>query len=73
VTSNLGAVRRRERARILFDELDAVIPRRDDVLFESSTRVVNTFLTGPDGLDARRGIFVLAATNWPEMLDPVVC
>ncbi|KAI0281733.1 P-loop containing nucleoside triphosphate hydrolase protein [Russula brevipes] len=26
-----------------------------------------------DGLDARRGVFVLAATNRPDMLDPAMC
>jgi ribosome biogenesis ATPase len=58
---------------IFFDELDALVPRRDDTLSESSARVVNTLLTELDGLDARRGVFVLAATNRPDMLDPAMC
>src|SRR5712671_8181143 len=58
---------------IFFDELDALIPRRDDTLSESSARVVNTLLTELNGLDARRGVFVLAATNRPDMLDPAMC
>jgi ribosome biogenesis ATPase len=58
---------------IFFDELDALVPRRDETLSESSARVVNTLLTELDGLDARRGIFVLAATNRPDMLDPAMC
>jgi ribosome biogenesis ATPase len=58
---------------IFFDELDALVPRRDDALSESSARVVNTLLTELDGLDARRGVFVLAATNRPDMLDPAMC
>jgi ribosome biogenesis ATPase len=58
---------------IFFDELDALVPRRDDTLSESSSRVVNTLLTELDGLDARRGVFVLAATNRPDMLDPAMC
>lgn len=49
------------------------MPRRDDTLSESSARVVNTLLTELDGLDARRGVFVLAATNRPDMLDPAMC
>ncbi|KAI0246796.1 P-loop containing nucleoside triphosphate hydrolase protein [Lactifluus subvellereus] len=57
---------------IFFDELDALIPQRDDALSESSARVVNTLLTELDGLDARRGVFVLAATNRPDMLDPAM-
>ncbi len=58
---------------IFFDELDALVPRRDEALSESSARVVNTLLTELDGLDQRRGIFVLAATNRPDMLDPAMC
>ena len=58
---------------IFFDELDALVPRRDETLSESSARVVNTLLTELDGLDPRRGVFVLAATNRPDMLDPAMC
>ncbi|EIM90706.1 AAA-domain-containing protein [Stereum hirsutum FP-91666 SS1] len=58
---------------IFFDELDALVPRRDDSLSESSARVVNTLLTELDGLDSRRGVFVLAATNRPDMIDPAMC
>ena len=58
---------------IFFDELDALVPRRDEALSESSSRVVNTLLTELDGLDARRGVFVLGATNRPDMLDPAMC
>ncbi|KAI0318605.1 P-loop containing nucleoside triphosphate hydrolase protein [Amylostereum chailletii] len=58
---------------IFFDELDALVPRRDDSLSESSARVVNTLLTELDGLDARRGVFVLGATNRPDVIDPAMC
>jgi ribosome biogenesis ATPase len=58
---------------IFFDELDALVPRRDDTLSESSARVVNTLLTELDGLDSCRGVFVLAATDRPDMLDPAMC
>ncbi|EMD33537.1 hypothetical protein CERSUDRAFT_160523 [Gelatoporia subvermispora B] len=58
---------------IFFDELDALVPRRDDSLSESSARVVNTLLTELDGLDARRCVYVLAATNRPDMIDPAMC
>lgn len=58
---------------IFFDELDALVPRRDEALSESSARVVNTFLTELDGLDARRAVYVIAATNRPDMIDPAMC
>ncbi|TFY65481.1 hypothetical protein EVJ58_g1948 [Rhodofomes roseus] len=48
---------------IFFDELDALVPRRDEALPESSARVVNTLLTELDGLDARRAVYVTAATG----------
>ncbi|KAI0926441.1 hypothetical protein AcV5_008903 [Taiwanofungus camphoratus] len=58
---------------IFFDELDALVPRRDDNLSESSARVVNTLLTELDGLDARKSVYVIAATNRPDMIDPAMC
>lgn len=58
---------------VFFDELDALVPRRDDSLSESSARVVNTLLTELDGLDARNGVHIVAATNRPDMLDPAMC
>ena len=54
---------------IFFDELDALVPRRDDAGSEASARVVNTLLTELDGLNERAGIFVIAATNRPDMID----
>ncbi|KDQ21616.1 hypothetical protein BOTBODRAFT_182905 [Botryobasidium botryosum FD-172 SS1] len=58
---------------IFFDELDALVPRRDDSLSESSARVVNTLLTELDGLTARKSVYVIAATNRPDMIDPAMC
>ena len=57
---------------IFFDELDALVPRRDDALSESSARVVNTLLTELDGLSNRQGIYVIAATNRPDIIDPAM-
>lgn len=58
---------------IFFDELDALVPRRDDTLSEASARVVNTLLTELDGLgSSRNGIYVIAATNRPDIIDPAM-
>jgi len=54
---------------IFFDELDALVPRRDDATSEASARVVNTLLTELDGLSSRSGIYVIAATNRPDIID----
>jgi ribosome biogenesis ATPase len=39
---------------------------------ESSARVVNTLLTELDGLDSRKSVYVIAATNRPDMIDPAM-
>ena len=54
---------------IFFDELDALVPRRDDAGSEASARVVNTLLTELDGLGDRDGIYIVAATNRPNLID----
>lgn len=58
---------------IFFDELDALVPRRDEALSESSSRVVNTLLTELDGLESRGQVYVIGATNRPDMIDPAMC
>lgn len=58
---------------IFFDELDALVPRRDGMVSESSARVVNTLLTELDGVgNSREGIYVIAATNRPDIIDPAM-
>ncbi|WBW71739.1 ribosome assembly ATPase Rix7 [Schizosaccharomyces osmophilus] len=54
---------------IFFDELDAMVPKRDDSLSEASSRVVNTLLTELDGLNDRSSVYVIAATNRPDIID----
>jgi len=34
--------------------------------------VVNTLLTELDGLDSRKGVYVIAATNRPDIIDPAM-
>lgn len=57
---------------IFFDEMDALCPKRDDSKSEATSRVVNTLLTELDGMEGREGVFVLAATNRPDMIDPAL-
>ncbi|KAF2129202.1 AAA-domain-containing protein [Dothidotthia symphoricarpi CBS 119687] len=54
---------------IFFDEFDALAPKRSTEMHEASARVVNTLLTEVDGLGMRAGIYLIAATNRPEMID----
>ena len=57
---------------IFFDELDSLCPRRGSDNNSSSERVVNQLLTEMDGLDERRDVFVIAATNRPDIIDPAM-
>ena len=56
---------------LYFDELDSLCPKRGSDGGSSgggvSERVVNQLLTEMDGLDSRRSVFVIAATNRPEV------
>ncbi|KAJ8359591.1 hypothetical protein SKAU_G00161160 [Synaphobranchus kaupii] len=57
---------------IFFDEIDALCPRRSGHESGSSMRVVNQLLTEMDGLETRRQVFIMAATNRPDIIDPAV-
>ncbi|EEY59163.1 ribosome biogenesis ATPase RIX7 [Phytophthora infestans T30-4] len=63
---------------VFFDELDALAPRRSGGAGGDaggngvSERVVNQLLTEMDGLDIRRNVFVIAATNRPDIIDPAM-
>lgn len=57
---------------IFFDEFDSLCPRRTNGDSGGATRVVNQLLTEMDGIEGREGVFVLAATNRPDIIDPAV-
>ncbi|KAI8918469.1 P-loop containing nucleoside triphosphate hydrolase protein [Powellomyces hirtus] len=58
---------------IFFDELDALCPARsNEAESQSSSRLVNTLLTEMDGMGGRKQVYVLAATNRPDMIDPAM-
>ncbi|XP_059215817.1 nuclear valosin-containing protein-like isoform X2 [Centropristis striata] len=57
---------------IFFDEIDALCPRRSGHESGASVRVVNQLLTEMDGLETRRQVFIMAATNRPDIVDPAV-
>ena len=69
-----------ERARssspciVFFDELDSLCPKRgsDSSGGGVTERVVNQLLTEMDGLESRSSVFVVAATNRPELIDPAM-
>ena len=55
---------------VFLDEIDAIAPRRG--VYEGSKgydTLVNQLLTSLDGLTAREGVTVIAATNRPDIID----
>ena len=48
------------------------MPKRGSEGNNSSERVVNQLLTEMDGLDDREGVYVIAATNRPDIIDPAM-
>lgn len=58
---------------IFFDEFDSLCPKRSDTNEGGSgTRVVNQLLTEMDGVEDRKGVYILAATNRPDIIDPAI-
>ncbi|DBA66741.1 TPA: hypothetical protein ACH3X2_001890 [Trebouxia sp. C0005] len=57
---------------LFFDELDALAPRRGSDVNQSTERVVNQLLTEMDGTEGRQAVYLIAATNRPDMIDPAL-
>lgn len=56
---------------LIFDEFDALVPKRDADLNGNQANEVNEMLTQLNNC-ASRGIYVLATTNRPSLLDPAI-
>ena len=58
---------------IFFDELDALCPKRGMHSGNQVTeRVVNQLLTEMDGMDTRKDVYIIAATNRPDIIDSAI-
>jgi transitional endoplasmic reticulum ATPase len=57
---------------IFLDEIDAIAPRREQVVGEVEKRVVAQLLALMDGLNKRQNVIVIGATNIPNVLDPAL-
>ncbi|GBG32884.1 26S proteasome regulatory subunit 6B [Hondaea fermentalgiana] len=57
---------------VFFDEFDAVAPRRGNDSSGVTDRVVNQLLTFLDGVETRSGVYVMAATSRPDLVDPAL-
>lgn len=54
---------------IFFDEFDSLAPKRSSDNNAATDRVVNQLLTLMDGFEERQQVFLIAATNRPDMID----
>jgi transitional endoplasmic reticulum ATPase len=63
---------RKAPAILFIDEIDAVAPKRADVIGEVEKRVVAQLLSLMDGFVSRGQVIVIGATNIPEVLDPAL-
>ncbi|MBU2615833.1 MAG: CDC48 family AAA ATPase [Nanoarchaeota archaeon] len=57
---------------IFIDEIDAIAPKREEVMGEVERRVVSQLLTMMDGLKSRGKVIVIGATNRVNSLDPAL-
>ncbi|KAL9654798.1 hypothetical protein ABK040_008592 [Willaertia magna] len=57
---------------IFFDEFDAIAAKRGHDNTGVTDRVVNQFLCQLDGVESRKGIYILAASSRPDLIDPAL-
>lgn len=57
---------------LFFDEFDSLAPRRGHDSTGVTDRVVNQLLTQLDGVEGLDGVYVLAATSRPDLIDPAL-
>ena len=60
---------------LMFDEMDSIAKTRGaggPGSSEAGDRVINQILTEVDGVGARKNVFVIGATNRPDIIDPAV-
>jgi len=60
---------------LFFDELDAIAKARGSSLGDAggaADRVINQILTEMDGMGAKKNVFIIGATNRPDIIDPAI-
>lgn len=56
---------------IFIDEINELVPNRDSEIHEMSKSAVNEMLAQMDRT-GEKGIFIIGATNYPDMIDPAI-
>ena len=59
---------------LFFDELDSIARSRGSSLGDSGAgdRVANQLLTEMDGMGSKKNVFIIGATNRPDIIDPAL-
>jgi len=60
---------------LFFDELDAIAKARGSSLGDAggaADRVINQILTEMDGMGAKKNVFIIGATNRPDIIDSAI-
>jgi transitional endoplasmic reticulum ATPase len=60
---------------VFLDELDSIAKARGGNMGDAggaSDRVVNQLLTEMDGMNAKKNVFIIGATNRPDQIDPAI-
>ncbi|MBO0843729.1 MAG: AAA family ATPase, partial [Nocardioides sp.] len=71
VTRLFARARDNAPAIIFIDEIDSIAARREET-GSYDDRILNQLLAEIDGMTSSRGVFVMAATNRPDILDPAL-
>ncbi|GKV01264.1 hypothetical protein SLEP1_g13829 [Rubroshorea leprosula] len=60
---------------LFFDELDSIATQRGSSVGDAggaADRVLNQLLTEMDGMNAKKTVFIIGATNRPDIIDPAL-
>lgn len=60
---------------LFFDELDSIAKSRGGTVGDAggaADRVINQILTEMDGMGAKKNVFIIGATNRPDIIDPAI-
>ena len=57
---------------VFFDEFETIVPKRNSSNTGVTDRVVNQFLCYLDGVASIEGVFIVAASSRPELIDPAL-
>ncbi|KAK1961904.1 ATPase [Colletotrichum sublineola] len=57
---------------LFFDEMDSLVPKRENTTTEAGARVVNALLAELDGAGDRGEVYVIGTSNRPDMIDPAI-